>query len=59
MVFRFKGLILSFLKVKVYISLNTSLVSLRGLLIREASVKARIELIKVVKSRNFSLKLRF
>jgi hypothetical protein len=58
-VFRFKGLILSSLKVKVYTSLSTSLVSLRGLLIREASVKARIELIKVVKSYNFSFKLCF
>jgi hypothetical protein len=57
--FRFKGLILSSLKVGVCISLNTSLVSLKGLPIREASVKARIELIKVVKSRNFSLKLCF
>jgi hypothetical protein len=37
---RFKGLILSFLKAGVYISLNTSLASLKGLLIREASVKA-------------------
>jgi hypothetical protein len=37
--FRFKGLILSSLKVRVYISLNTSLISLKGLLIREASVK--------------------
>jgi hypothetical protein len=57
--FKFKGLILYSLKVRVYISLNTSLASLKGLLIREASVKARIELIKVVKSRNFSFKLRF
>jgi hypothetical protein len=56
---RFKGLALSSLKAGVYISLNTSLASLKGLLIREASVKARIELIKVVKSCNFSLKLRF
>jgi hypothetical protein len=59
MVFRFKGLILSSLKAGVYTSPSTSLVSLKGLLIREASVKAQIELIKVVKSRNFSLKLRF
>jgi hypothetical protein len=57
--FKFKGLILSSLKAGVYISPNTSLISLRGLLIREASVKARIKLIKVVKSRNFSFKLRF
>jgi hypothetical protein len=56
---RFKGLALSSLKAGVYISPNTSLASLKGLLIREASVKARIELIKVVKSYNFSLKLRF
>jgi hypothetical protein len=56
---RFKGLILSFLKAGVYTSLNTSLVSLKGLLIREASVKAQIKLIKVVKSYNFSFKLRF
>jgi hypothetical protein len=59
MVFRFKGLILSSLKAGVYTSPNTSLASLKGLLIKEASVKARIELIKVVKSYNFSLKLRF
>jgi hypothetical protein len=59
MLFKFKGLTLSSLKAGVYTSLNTSLVSLKGLLIREASVKARIKLIKVVKSRNFSLKLRF
>jgi hypothetical protein len=58
-VFKFKGLILSSLKAGVYISLNTSLVSLKGLPIREASVKAQIELIKVVKSYNFSLKLCF
>jgi hypothetical protein len=58
-VFRFKGLILSSLKVKVYISFNTSLASLKWLLIREASVKAQIELIKVVKSCNFSFKLCF
>jgi hypothetical protein len=58
-VFRFKGLILSSLKVRIYISPSTSLASLKGLLIREAGVKARIELIKVVKSYNFSLKLRF
>jgi hypothetical protein len=45
--------------VGVYTSFNISLASLRGLLIREASVKAQIELIKVVTSRNFSLKLRF
>ena len=57
--FKFKGLILSSLKAGVYISLNTSLVSLKGLPIREASVKAQIELIKVVKSYNFSFKLRF
>jgi hypothetical protein len=57
--FRFKGLILSSLKAGVYISFNTSLVSLKGLLIIEASVKAQIKLIKVVKSRNFSFKLRF
>jgi hypothetical protein len=55
----FKGLILSSLKARVYISLSTSLASLKGLLIREVGVKARIELIKVVKSRNFSFKLRF
>jgi hypothetical protein len=36
---RFKGLILSSLKVKVYISFNISLASSRGSLIREASVK--------------------
>jgi hypothetical protein len=58
-VFKFKGLILSSLKARVYISLNISLTSLKGLLIREASVKARIELIKVVKSYNFSFKLCF
>jgi hypothetical protein len=57
--FRFKGLILSSLKAGVYISFNTSLISLKGLLIREASIKARIKLIKVVKSCHFSLKLRF
>jgi hypothetical protein len=57
--FRFKGLILSSLKAGVYTSPSTSLVSLKGLLIREVSVKAQIELIKVVKSCNFSLKLRF
>jgi hypothetical protein len=57
--FRFKGLTLSSLKAGVYTSLNTTLVSLKGLLIREASVKARIKLIKVVKSCNFSFKLRF
>jgi hypothetical protein len=56
---RFKRLILSSLKAGVYISLNTSLASLRGLLIREAGVRAQIELIKVVKSCNFSLKLCF
>jgi hypothetical protein len=39
-VFKFKGLILSSLKAGVYISLNTSLASLKGLPIREASVKA-------------------
>jgi hypothetical protein len=38
--FRFKGLTLSSLKAGVYISSNTSLVSLKGLPIREASVKA-------------------
>ena len=59
MVFRFKGLILYSLKVGVYTSPSTSLASLRGLPTREASVKARIELIKVVKSCNFSFKLRF
>jgi hypothetical protein len=37
--FKFKRLILSSLKVGVYISFNTSLASLKGLLIREASVK--------------------
>jgi hypothetical protein len=58
-VFKFKGLILSSLKVGVYISPSTSLASLRGLLIREAGVKAQIELIKVVKSCNFSFKLCF
>jgi hypothetical protein len=58
-VFKFKGLILSSLKARVYISFNISLTSLKGLLIREASVKARIELIKVVKSYNFSFKLCF
>jgi hypothetical protein len=57
--FKFKGLILYSLKVGVYTSLNTSLASLKGLLIREASVKARIKLIKVVKSYNFSFKLYF
>jgi hypothetical protein len=56
---RFKRLILSSLKAGVYISLNTSLASLKGLLIREAGVRAQIELIKVVKSCNFSLKLCF
>jgi hypothetical protein len=55
--FKFKGLILSSLKVKVYTSFNTSLISLKGLLIREASVKVQIKLIKVVKSYNFSFKL--
>jgi hypothetical protein len=59
MVFKFKGLILSSLKAGVYTSPSTSLASLRGLPTREASVKAQIELIKVVKSCNFSLKLRF
>jgi hypothetical protein len=38
-VFKFKGLILSSLKAKVYISFNISLISLKGLLIREASIK--------------------
>jgi hypothetical protein len=57
--FRFKGLILYSLKARVYTSFNISLASLKGLLIKEASVKARIKLIKVVKSRNFSLKLCF
>jgi hypothetical protein len=38
---------------------STSLASLKGLPTREVSVKAQIELIKVVKSRNFSFKLRF
>jgi hypothetical protein len=57
--FKFKGLILSSLKAGVYTSPNTSLVSLKGLLIREASVKAQIELIKVAKSYNFSFKLYF
>jgi hypothetical protein len=57
--FRFKGLTLSSLKAGVYTSFNTSLVSLKGLLIKEVSVKARIKLIKVVKSYNFSFKLRF
>jgi hypothetical protein len=37
---RFKGLILNSLKVRVYISFNTSLASLKGLPTREASVKA-------------------
>jgi hypothetical protein len=37
---RFKGLILSSLKAGVYISSSISLASLKGLLIREASVKA-------------------
>jgi hypothetical protein len=59
MVSRFKGLTLSSLKAGVYISPSTSLASLKGLPTREASVKARIELTKVVKSYNFSLKLRF
>jgi hypothetical protein len=58
-VFRFKGLILSSLKAGVYTSPSTSLASLKGLLIREVSVKAQIELIKMVKSYNFSLKPRF
>jgi hypothetical protein len=58
-VFKFKGLILSSLKAGVYISPSTSLASLKGLLIREASVKAQIKLIKVVKSYNFSFKLCF
>jgi hypothetical protein len=56
---KFKGLILRSLKAGVYTSLNTSLASLKGLLIREASVKTRIKLIKVVKSYNFSFKLCF
>jgi hypothetical protein len=51
---RFKGSTLSSLKAGVYISPSTSLASLKGLLIREVSVKARIKLIKVVKSYNFS-----
>jgi hypothetical protein len=59
MVSKSKGLTLSSLKAGVYTSPSTSLASLKGLPIREASVKARIKLIKVVKSRNFSLKLRF
>jgi hypothetical protein len=58
-VFRFKGSILYSLKAGVYISSSTSLVSLKGLPIREASVKAQIKLIKVVKSCNFSFKLCF
>jgi hypothetical protein len=58
-VFRFKGSILYSLKAGVYISSSTSLVSLKGLPIREASVRAQIELIKVVKSCNFSFKLCF
>jgi hypothetical protein len=37
--FKFKGLILSFLKVGVYINPSTSLAFLKGLLIKEASVK--------------------
>jgi hypothetical protein len=37
--FKFKGLILNSLKARVYISPSTSLASLKGLLIREASVK--------------------
>jgi hypothetical protein len=57
--FKFKGLILSSLKAGVYTSLSTSLASLKGLPTREASVKARIKLIKVVKSYNFSFKLCF
>jgi hypothetical protein len=36
---RFKGLILNSLEIKVYTSFNTSLVSLKGLLIRGVSVK--------------------
>jgi hypothetical protein len=56
---RFKGSILSSLKAGVYTSPSTSLASLKGLPIREVGVKARIELIKVVKSYNFSFKLRF
>jgi hypothetical protein len=39
MVSRFKGSILSSLKAGVYISPGTSLVSLKGLPIREAGVK--------------------
>jgi hypothetical protein len=39
-VFKFKGLILNSLKAGVYTSPNISLVSLKGLLIKEASVKA-------------------
>jgi hypothetical protein len=58
-VFKFKGSILSSLKAGVYISFNTSLASLKGLPIREVSVKAQIEFIKVVKSYNFSFKLYF
>jgi hypothetical protein len=57
--FKSKRLILNFLKAGVYISPSTSLASLKRLLIKEASVKARIKLIKVVKSYNFSFKLRF
>jgi hypothetical protein len=57
--FKFKGLILNSLKAKVYISLNISLVSLNRLFIREASVKARIKIIKAIKSYNFSFKVRF
>jgi hypothetical protein len=45
MVFRFKRLTLSSLKAGVYTSPSISLISLKGLLIREASVKARIKLI--------------
>jgi hypothetical protein len=38
-VFKFKGLTLSSLKEGVYTSFNTSLAFLKGLLIREVSVK--------------------
>jgi hypothetical protein len=56
--FKFKGLILNSLKAGVYTSPSISLASLKGLPIREVSVKEQIKLIKVVKSRNFSFKLR-
>jgi hypothetical protein len=52
-------LILISLKANVYISSGFSLVSLQGLLIKEAGVKVQIELFKAIKSRNFSFKACF